>query len=732
MLRILKNVLLFSVCLCFVFTSCKKEFDTFYKRPDNLADPIYQQLVAKGNFTSLLKCIDKAGYKETLSGGGYWTFFAADDAAFTKYLASIGKTSADSINAELARKIVTYNLVYNAFSEANLIKYQSPGQSTSDHPDFATKRKTAYYDFVYTTTVNNKQLKVVNTNRNYNVYVDADNNNKYIPYYSSKALTGLGLGVNDYKQFYPNADYVDFNVVDAKVTERDIPAENGIIHIVDKVIVPLENIDKHIAANDQYSEFKKLLDLAATYTYNDNVTQRYRALSKSNDSVYVKGYSSGIAFAPNNENFLSAGTDAQINGYTMFVPTNTELLAYTKDILKYYKTFQAAPPSILYDFINAHMWLTQVWPNKFNANGNSVGETANFDASAIVEKTVLSNGFFYGMKSVQQPNVFRTLYGFAYLNPSYSLMKLALDGGLKSSIIVPKSKFTIFMMSDAQIRANGYDFYTDKGNWGYTPPGGSLSIGDVSKARITRILETSVLPTLHGELDDLSGKGIVEAYNGEYIVYNAGKVYASGNIETNTPVTIDSVKTSINGKAYYTKNLLTFTESPILTTLQTLQTNDPANFDYFTKLYQAYCNYYSTLPSPVALGGFYTFLVPNNEAIKQAVRDGVIAGTVATGAPNFTPTSSGDLDELIAFINFHVLDKNTVVSDGQKTGGYPTLLKNNNNDPLLVRAISTGKDNLSFADSYGNVVPINLNSSNHLAYRTVIHSLTSYLKYNVQ
>jgi len=35
--------------------SCrKKEFDEYFARPTSLAPPIYQQLQAKGNFTSLL------------------------------------------------------------------------------------------------------------------------------------------------------------------------------------------------------------------------------------------------------------------------------------------------------------------------------------------------------------------------------------------------------------------------------------------------------------------------------------------------------------------------------------------------------------------------------------------------------------------------------------------------------------------------------------------------------
>ena len=62
------NYLIVSLTFIFLLTGCRKEeFDKFYGRPENLGDPIYQQLQQKGNFTKFLDAIDKAGYKETLS-----------------------------------------------------------------------------------------------------------------------------------------------------------------------------------------------------------------------------------------------------------------------------------------------------------------------------------------------------------------------------------------------------------------------------------------------------------------------------------------------------------------------------------------------------------------------------------------------------------------------------------------------------------------------------------------
>ncbi len=84
------------------------------------------------------------------------------------------------------------------------------------------------------------------------------------------------------------------------------------------------------------------------------------------------------------------------------------------------------------------MWQSTVWPSKFNNTYNFLGEAAKMNtATDIVDRKVLSNGFFYGTKKVNEPNVFATVYGKAYLNPRYTLMTRLLDMELKGIITNP-------------------------------------------------------------------------------------------------------------------------------------------------------------------------------------------------------------------------------------------------------------------------------------------------------
>ncbi len=291
----------------FIFTSSckKKEFDAYFARPDTLAQPIYQQLQARGRFTNILACIDKAGFKTTLGTAGYWTFFAPNDDAFKAYFTANNITSVASIDSVSAAAIVTYCLLPNSYRKDQLVQFQT---SKGPTPNDSYRRKTFFYDFTYKDPSHSGM--VVANNRNGN-YVAGDNNNKYIPYLIDGYANVQGITGADYTSFFPGSTYVGFNVAGAKVLTADIAAENGIIHEVDQVIKPLPNIEQYITNNPQYSEFRKLLDRVAIYTYDATLTRRYKVLTGKNDSVFIKSYPNTLAFAPNNEGYYNlTQTDA--------------------------------------------------------------------------------------------------------------------------------------------------------------------------------------------------------------------------------------------------------------------------------------------------------------------------------------------------------------------------------------------------------------------------------------
>lgn len=753
--RILKRVLVF-FAFTLLLTSCrKKAFDEYYGRPATLEPPIYQSLEALGRFKSLLATIDKSGYKSTLSAAGYWTFFAPNDSAFTVFFKDRGIAGVDALDSGTCRQIITYCLVYNAFKKDRIDDFQS---SIGWVPNTSFKRRTANYTYVYdgANTVGTP-IKIIASNRNNNTsglgfYVDADNNNKNIPIFTDTFFKARTLTASDYNYFYPGTTFTGFNVVDAQVISKDIPAENGVIHEINKVVMALPSIDQYLASKPEYSEFKKLFDKYLTqYILNPTVTSNYQNRNGSAASVFTKVFNGNLAFSPNNENFLKLqDNDAQTNGYTMFVPTNAVLLNYINTVLlENYTSLDVVPISIIYDFINAHMWQNTVWPSKFSSTLSYLNEEARFNANTdVVDKKILSNGLFYGTNKVQQANVFTTVYGRVYLDPNYSMMQGLMDAELKTVVTNPSQKYTIFMMSNAAIAAAGYTLNpllsaTVSLQWTYTPPGGGTVLtGATAYNRLLRIINMSVVPTPNDELSNLSGSGVAMSYGGEFIKYNANGVQGSGNVFANSTVNITGTKTSSNGRVYYCDKLITFSENAISTDIKTLGTTN-VRYSPFWRYLSNSAGAYNAATGEiqgVSAGLFYTVFIPDSVQIRAAVNAGFLpgTGTAPNKVPNYTPTLPAEQQQVVSFIQYHILNKKCIGTDGKESGSFETILKKNNGDPTTIFVTNTVPNNVKLTDMepiptgprYGNVIN-GATTSNFLSNRCNIHLIDNYLKYTL-
>ncbi|MDI9858263.1 fasciclin domain-containing protein [Flectobacillus roseus] len=744
--------LVLSVLISTFLGSCTKEELDIYKRPETLEPPIYQVLTKRGNFKTLLGVIDKSGYQRTLSSAGYWTFFAPNDDAFNKYFTSAG-LSLNALDSTKAREIVQGLLVFNAFDKNRLADYQAP---TGWQDSRAFRRKTAYYTGFYDEkSFDGNSFKSVATNRQNGSYIVGDNNNKHISYFTDEYLSARGLTAADYNYFYPNVNYSGFNVMNSKVVNADIFAENGMIHEIDDVPTVQPSIDEYIRNKPEYSVFRNLIEkYAATYGLNDAMTIKYANLTGKGDKIYVKNYnkqassSKYLTFAPNCENFSKiAENDAQLDMWSIFVPTNDVLTPYINSVLlENYKSLDAMPPGIIIDLINAHLFPSTVWPTKFQNSFNALGEEARFNANAnVVEKKILSNAMFYGTNKVQESNLFSSVYSKSYLDPKYSMMTRILDMDWKNTILNPRVNYVLFMISDDLFKAAGYDYDISKSvanvansEWGYTAPGTTTRTSGTSiLANLQRIVATSVVYTPNKELDNLSGSGVIDAINGEYIRFDGNKVYSTGT--KTAPLSVLGSKTASNGKVYYTNGVLNFAPAnttvadPIGKDLSNLAPTLNSDFGYFFE-YLKNSSLYTAATfaiSNVSEGTFYTLFIPNNAAIQAAVNDGVLpgTGTGATKTPVYNPTSLLDKKKVEDFINYHILNKKAVATDGKESGAMETLLKDANGDAVNVTVLNS-KGAMSLSDAKLRKATVIVNKSNNLSNRAVIHLIDNYLKSN--
>lgn len=726
----------------FAFGACKKKaYDDFYARPAGLEPPIYQQLQAKGNFKSLLAVIDKAGYKDILGAAGYWTFFAPHDSAFQVYFKEKNINGVEQIDSSTCRKLVTYCLVYNAFKKERIGDYQT---NIGWDPNNAFRRRTANYTGVYDgTDTSGKAIKAIASNRNNNgvtFYVDADNNNKYIPYFVDNFMKAKGLTGTDYNYFYPNAVYTGFNVADASVTVQDVTAENGVVHIINKVITVLPGLDEYISSNPNYSEFKKLFDkFLIAYSLNTGATQKYQSINGGSAQIFTKIYNSNLAFSPNNENFLKLqDNDGQSNCYTMFVPTNAVLLNYINTVLlEKYPSVNALPINVIYDFVNAHLWQTAVWPSKFKSTYNFLGEEARFDAAAdVVDKKILSNGIFYGTSKVQEANVFSSVYAKAYLDPNYTMMTSLLNQELKYQLINLNQKYTLFLISNSVLNAAGYFVDQTVSNdpnfqWRYTPPGGGTTLtGSSALVRLLRVINTHVV--VGTDITSVAGDGVAMTYSGEFIRYKANQVFGAGNVIAGVNPKATASKKAKNGTVYYLDAILNFSEKLVGADIILLGTPTSSPFNYFFQYLNNASIFNKTTGDIVGVAGgtFYTVFIPDNAAILKAVNDGMLpgTGTAPNKVPNFNPTSLSGKDSVNNFVYYHILNKKNVATDGVESGAFETLFKKANGDATTVFVNNSVVNAMTLTDLSGRSAAVTFANSNYLSNRCTIHLINNYLK----
>ncbi|GGF78469.1 hypothetical protein GCM10011397_21850 [Wenyingzhuangia marina] len=738
-----------------LFTSCSKdEVNKYYERPDSLEDPIYQQLVARGNFTSLTALIEKAGYKDILGKSGYWTMIAPNDAAFAEFFQEQGYANAAAVEDTTAVKIVKYALIYNAFRTERMSDYQSPAGWMED---MAFKRRTAYYvGYEENVSVGSGNKVLIQSNRNNAEgsipYVSGDNNNKHISYFMDEFMTANGLGASDYNYFYPDANYMGFNVLDAEVINADIVAENGIIHESNKVLLPLPSLDKKLQESPNYSLFRELLEEhLVEYPVNQDATTAYFNYTGKTDEVLLKTYDPALIFSPNNENYLkSDDNDAQTDGYTLFVPNNTVLQTFIDEVLlKNYTSLNQLPKYVFEDFFNAHMVQNSVWPSKAAGFSNALEEDIRIDLNADIDidpvtqkknAQILSNGFFYGTNKIQESNLFYSVYTSAYLDPEFTLAtRLFNDGsGYKEIISNIYSNYTLFLPSDTVLGELGFDYDINRTEWVYVDINGNEVRGTLARNRLLRVLFNGIVPTPNGELDDLSGSGIIRSGDvdlaGEYIKWENNQLWTAGNDELGNRVNlkIDAstgqprYEEQSNGRTYYIDNLLQPAENFPGAVLQTLATQPGSEFEYFYNYLNNSPIFDNTVGSidGVELGTSYTFIIPNNAAIEQAVLDGVLPGDPTVG-------SAADVieeEQIATFLKYHIIATRTASDDGLVNGLSETLLKTELGEKTYVNIASAPGD-LIFTDNGNRLASFIPAQSNNLANRTLIHLVDNYLLY---
>lgn len=712
-----KNSFLIQLLLVVLLVGCvDKADDPYFARPDNLASPIYQRLEEMGNFTLFLKCVDKTDYDDVLKRAGYYTLFAPTDSAFSVYLSENNLSSVDDLSEEEAADLVSYALVFTAYN------YQTIDDThTSDEPTLNTsfRRKSNNYKGVYTeTTHDQRQLKVVDINRVLDpddgrgqipMLVSDDNNYKWLTILTQEYMNRRGLTEFDYNYFFPEVDFSGFNINNANVIEADVQAENGYIHVVDKVLQPQINLEESLVGKEKYSMFKEILDkYMVNYSQAPaDFTNRYNKSTGNSDPIFVKSYPY-LLFGPNTETISpssSIGED-QYNSLTMFAPDNAAVQKFFDEkFLVFYNSLDDMSDELISDFVNSHLFLSTVWPSRFE-----IAET-KFTDQDIIESNMSSNGLFYGTNRVQESDDFFTVYGEINLNPKYSLMKQGLQD-LDLQFVIKNSNlpYTVFMVSDSTMMEYGFSYDAARSSWNYAPD------PSVAFESLNRFLRMHIV---RRDINDFSEEGMILTYGDEYVKHENGYIVAAGNqdsMETAIPVSMD--ETPNNGTTYkfLDKSFRYSVRAPI----EHLEELGP-NYGLFVNfLKRADLDLYD--PEEMKIkdlnGGVpNTIFALSNASMQKAIIDGVLP----------RGNSDEDLLAIKAFIRYHMVVGTSLAQGLVFNGEYQTAHKDIDGNKYYVNVLSDENGNLTLIDVAGNSVNIHPENNNFLSNRVLIHELETYL-----
>lgn len=514
-------LLLSFVFLCLV--QCKNEtWNDYYSTPEWMEPPIYEVLQNDGRFTSYLRCLDSTMYARILKSASLYTVFAPTDSAFKEYLKEQNYQSIDEVTNQEAEKIVAYSLVYNKYPFERLTDVLVNGWDTL----VSLKKMTAYYESIYQEELSDgTRVWVVDANDGMN-FVTGKNNNKYVPTYLSKLFNRRGFSSRDYEYFYPGKTYTGKNIQGASVVSEDIYASNGIIHAVDAVNLPLENLERLLKKNPNYSKvmdfFHRREAVSNEYRYmfyepSSDVTDYFREIYPELNlrEVYVKSY----AIPLNAEKVGSDNESAEMEGYTFVAPTNAAVDSFYKEKIQPFTEagknawtqIEEVPSEIMEYFMNAHISSSLVWPSNYRSSLNESGEFFNgkgsngqsFEEANFVEVKVASNGFLYGTDHYVHSKYFETVYTQLLMDSTFSMMKGALnvyfENTLKEELMrcalngYDSEYYILLMMQDVALENDGYVYEYQEEFGREVFSNGSASGADLTpEERLRRLVQSCV------------------------------------------------------------------------------------------------------------------------------------------------------------------------------------------------------------------------------------------------
>ena len=462
------------MCLAGLATfSCSDTYDLDTEQPSGL-NTIYGYMEKQGNFTNFLNLINDLGYGEILSKTGSKTLFVANDDAFNDFYKSNewGVSSYKQLSEAQKKMLLNAAMIDNPYPTSMLSTAEGPVKGE------VCRRASSMsiYDSVQVISTFSDELPktekwtvLQSTHPEIVLFKDASGAQPMI-HFTPKFLDANQIESTDVDFLY-NDDAGTRQSDDTYVNKAKILStqncKNGFVHVVDQVIVPLDNMAEVIRKNSDMSIFSGIIERFAAPADSAALTQAYNQNKGTEvDSVFVKRYFSKRSWGSGTSESTRRPFDKDKDGNTfdaslkfdpgwntfipeifnnrtpmmedmavMMVPTDDAMNEWWnngggKVIKDQYGSIDNTPNSVLAELVNVNMLnsLVASVPSRFHTILNDANEVMGITRDGINKVHLGCNGVIYETNRVYAPASYSSVLFPAVIDTeNLNIIKNAID-----------------------------------------------------------------------------------------------------------------------------------------------------------------------------------------------------------------------------------------------------------------------------------------------------------------
>jgi len=479
-------------------TSCREDYYLDEEEPTWLGGSIYDFLKEEGKYDYFVRLIDDLDYAEVLSKTGSKTLFVVDDATFDAFLSNNdwGVSSYEQLSDSHKKLLLNSSMLNNVYF-SDMLGY---GAGREEGQTIRRTSAVSIYDNL---------TKVVGEDLPESPYWDKyrkdgmvllkDNTpaplvNLTYDYLIKNNLTGEDYRILTNQDSSYVYDRTDVFVNGVRIAEPNLKCKNGVVHRLEKLVMPLTNMAEVVSNDPSVSRFSQLLNRFAAPYYSRTASLEYQRIYGGSDSVFVKkylathGHSNGLNMSligtdADGNIQISAPADTLVDSYlkfdpgwntfttsdlipvsqdmgVMFVPSDAALEAYWNggggEFLKdRFGSWENVPNYVIDDFVNNHMKpsLIASVPSKFNQVKND-GQVEMGVEIGDVERTIMCcNGVVYVTNRVFPPVSYVAVSAPTLVNENMKIMRWAIEQyGFDAYLLSMDSYYSFILPTDEALK----------------------------------------------------------------------------------------------------------------------------------------------------------------------------------------------------------------------------------------------------------------------------------------